>query len=644
MADYAYRRLETSDHIRIIELLPAETDNDQIRCIVHHISLEQRPLAYTAISYVWGEDRDDIKLDIRCNGQQARITPNLYSTLSRVRQYCPGRFLWVDALCIDQSSDAAGLAEKERQVRMMDKIFSRAEMVIVDLGETSAPEVMPFLDQFSSIPDQVWDSAEATEGSDGVAFSHEILAFRDLPNSEHPFWEKFASFMQRKWFRRVWIIQEFALAAQATFFVGTDMRPGSFLSLGIVRAISYLNLLRFQDKGFWQHGRSDPRLAKATADILPVSGAVSLIHGAWKSQPHGLPLIKLLRRSRDFQSQKSRDRLYALLGLVSDQSIRDFIAINYDSDDIHPIAMQVSHYLLHSGQGQRMLFNCVGLAGNLASWEFKLVKADAESEDRFADVWDTVLQNSDYSNRFFNASGSTNFTFTWNGARMVQSDSLNQSSALKIRGIFIDRISSLSSALESEDVVHTWIVDAQDWINSVCDRQTLSLHDFAIEVWISAIVGISFFATPQEQSYVRIESVLEAPLWLEAIITYAKVHLLQRQGSTDDAKALKQDINPLLLLNPRFDEYVYKMSRTLAISIRRRLALTETRRILCNLPKASQQGDSIFVILGCAMPFLLRRVEGQSCYKIVGPCYVHGMMDGEALTLEDAYEEDIELE
>ncbi|KAI8965180.1 hypothetical protein F5Y11DRAFT_314075 [Daldinia sp. FL1419] len=43
-----------------------------------------------------------------------------------------------------------------------------------------------------------------------------------------------------------------------------------------------------------------------------------------------------------------------------------------------------------------------------------------------------------------------------------------------------------------------------------------------------------------------------------------------------------------------------------------------------------QQGDEIFVVLGCNMPMLLRPTASGE-YEVVGDCYVHGIMDGEAL-------------
>jgi len=50
----------------------------------------------------------------------------------------------------------------------------------------------------------------------------------------------------------------------------------------------------------------------------------------------------------------------------------------------------------------------------------------------------------------------------------------------------------------------------------------------------------------------------------------------------------------------------------------------------------TQAADRVAVLYGCKFPFLLRDA-GDGTYKIVGDCYIHGLMDGEAL--RDDFEE-----
>lgn len=47
-------------------------------------------------------------------------------------------------------------------------------------------------------------------------------------------------------------------------------------------------------------------------------------------------------------------------------------------------------------------------------------------------------------------------------------------------------------------------------------------------------------------------------------------------------------------------------------------------------PLAAQAGDKVMILEGGFTPFLLRPVEGDRTFKLVGECYVHGIMNGEA--------------
>jgi hypothetical protein len=47
----------------------------------------------------------------------------------------------------------------------------------------------------------------------------------------------------------------------------------------------------------------------------------------------------------------------------------------------------------------------------------------------------------------------------------------------------------------------------------------------------------------------------------------------------------------------------------------------------------AQPGDHVAVLYGCNYPFLLRE-SSDATYKIIGDCYIHGLMDGEGLEAE----------
>jgi hypothetical protein len=48
-------------------------------------------------------------------------------------------------------------------------------------------------------------------------------------------------------------------------------------------------------------------------------------------------------------------------------------------------------------------------------------------------------------------------------------------------------------------------------------------------------------------------------------------------------------------------------------------------------PRTLVPGDRIAVLLGCTLPLLLRQTERSGHYRLVGECYSHGYMNGEAV-------------
>ena len=73
-----------------------------------------------------------------------------------------------------------------------------------------------------------------------------------------------------------------------------------------------------------------------------------------------------------------------------------------------------------------------------------------------------------------------------------------------------------------------------------------------------------------------------------------------------------------------------------------------TRRFMVTLggmlgfvPHYALQGDSVFILFGCNVPIVLRAVEKQH-YKVVGGCYLHGIMEGEAMERLEAGQRHVE--
>jgi Heterokaryon incompatibility protein (HET) len=96
---YQYEPLSNRSEIRVLVLHPGLADQ-QLQCTLKHVSLDQQPPEYTAISYVWGNPSK--MREIRCGNGLLHITNNLDSVLRHLRDFTEDRVLWVDAICRDQ--------------------------------------------------------------------------------------------------------------------------------------------------------------------------------------------------------------------------------------------------------------------------------------------------------------------------------------------------------------------------------------------------------------------------------------------------------------------------------------------------------------------------------------------------------------
>ncbi|KAJ2991518.1 hypothetical protein NUW58_g2485 [Xylaria curta] len=124
---YQYSALPGPRHTRVIRILPSGDKRAPIVISLEIMCVDQPP-RYEALSYTWGGQALDSA--ITCNGKTLYITENAQSAIRRLRSRFTARYIWIDAICIDQSS----VREKNTQVSMMGDIYGKARRVAVWLG------------------------------------------------------------------------------------------------------------------------------------------------------------------------------------------------------------------------------------------------------------------------------------------------------------------------------------------------------------------------------------------------------------------------------------------------------------------------------------------------------------------------------
>ena len=74
----------------------------------------------------------------------------------------------------------------------------------------------------------------------------------------------------------------------------------------------------------------------------------------------------------------------------------------------------------------------------------------------------------------------------------------------------------------------------------------------------------------------------------------------------------------------------------------RKLCVTENG-LIGWVPIEAREGDAICVFEGAKVPYMLRKTAEDDAYIIIGHCFLHGILFGEAMTSNEIRSEDIIL-
>jgi Heterokaryon incompatibility protein (HET) len=335
---YTYTPLRGANTIRLLLLYPVYDSSASIKCELVHVDSQSLPLGlhYEGLSYAWGTTIEKRPITIQqCRktwkvgdigsiyktltiGKRLDVTENLECALRHIRYIDKMRALWIDAICINQSD----VAERNAQVTKMHIIYSMATRVCVWLG----PEA---------------------DGSDqAMVFVEKVLNVMDLENlvqgpTNLNSWTALLSLITRPWFSRRWVVQELAVAREATVFCGTRCVPWSKLA----NAINFFQ--RHRDERFkYPAPRMEPDTMIFQRANLRAAAAQSLIHvrsNLFTRHAKGtifnyrLSLEELLALLPDFYTSDPRDILYALASVAKDTwySAHDYsgsLPIDYSKD------------------------------------------------------------------------------------------------------------------------------------------------------------------------------------------------------------------------------------------------------------------------------------------------------------------------
>ncbi|KAK7973463.1 hypothetical protein PG988_007597, partial [Apiospora saccharicola] len=285
---------------RFFTLLPGRFD-DPIQCRLLESTIGEMQNRYEALSYTWGDATD--KVPISVNDGPVSVTKNLEVALRHLRRESETRTLWVDALCINQSD----VAEVSAQVQRMWAIYEHAGRALVFLGPRAecSDEAFALLSELSSL-------------EIGTEHHHRIAATLssnsnddDLLPKAGESWQGLLRLMQRPWWRRAWVIQEYAVARRVVFVCG--FRELSNEDFG--KALEVLVDYKFNGCSLRpDHHRLIRRIATASIHHLWFTRQTYQTSGLDQRPDVGA----IIHRFRGHKAFDPRDKIYSLYRLIAE--------------------------------------------------------------------------------------------------------------------------------------------------------------------------------------------------------------------------------------------------------------------------------------------------------------------------------------
>ncbi|KAH7407174.1 heterokaryon incompatibility protein-domain-containing protein [Cadophora sp. MPI-SDFR-AT-0126] len=579
---YMYKALESKLSIRVL-ILEKGSYEDPIRCRLNHVDFAQKP-QYEALSYVWGETSET--KEVFCDEIPMQITRSLHGALRHLRHKSTERVLWADAVCINQRDNV----EKSHQVALMGEIYSNCSQVLVWIGE----DIDGLSGTFRIVQElhEIFLQTEDDYPYEELTFEGALLpgssTFSNLLRTQDLWKETFLRLIRQPWFLRRWVIQEIAKAPAATVICGFEAMPWSVL------ADVYWCIYK---SGVFSYilDPIESRTGFHTGMVI-----MGLIRRDSRKKDHA-PLLESVVSTRYFKCTDSRDVVYSLLGLGGDVD-------QYGDSLIPDYSLSVEEVF------KRFVIGCFVEKGSLYPLSVPYTPPHYGAMDLPSWVPDfTHLEATNPLIRMRMGNGLPFHAGSDLRPRVRVSEGGN---LLFAWGKIVDIVKETAPPLDEVHSVDTERLSAAEigvhrvkkWLDF---RKNLVSYDDIIQdeegrfeaFWRTMIFNLTASADRAPPEYAEyFKAFMDHFFRSETIVPEAQEPLRSQLLQIETA------------VNSRAEGW--------------RMFTTENSRLGQGL-RSVQRGDTICVLDGGELPYVVRRVE-MGHYRFIGSCYLHGLMNGEA--------------
>ncbi|TVY57966.1 Heterokaryon incompatibility protein 6,OR allele [Lachnellula cervina] len=291
---------------RLLEVEPSASKDQVMTCNMSWYDLEAAP-KYTAVSYVWGSSEPNSTMIL--NGKECRTTSSALIALKGLRSRWRKKKFWIDAICIDQSSNA----DKAEQIAIMAGIYRNAKQVTVWLGSDQESTLA------LSLARRLWIRTRLSGVTGSSSYS------LDAPE---PAWQALLRLLQNCWFQRSWVVQE-VMSSNVVVRYGNaeiDWVTLSRFAMAVESEPQSMQKLYSLSKN------KDPNSSGSDALKIKYIRIMEEFRSMHSAEDQHLSLlfylIRMFRSGCRFKATNTQDRIYALLnlsGLAEDTVFNDLL-------------------------------------------------------------------------------------------------------------------------------------------------------------------------------------------------------------------------------------------------------------------------------------------------------------------------------
>ncbi|KAI8677873.1 hypothetical protein NCS55_00505600 [Fusarium keratoplasticum] len=595
-----------------LQLLDNGDEDDKPICgSLEVFDLDDLDEPFWAISYFWGPDPDGpAPSTFTSDRGKMPITESLASCLKCLRRKRVSTLLWADALCINQNNPM----EKALQVRRMGSLYHQAEKVLVWLGTSGhKSESSPAMELMADLHRPFCRAR-------GRCRTRKGLSERNTNATRVPdlSWKEVDGFLGHSWFTRSWIVQEAAVCPKMTMVCGQSEMEWDCFMESLMECSNGLN----------RHGGLDDNGA-----FLANSRPALALHSLRERYQGGakFDFLRLLDMFSYTQASRARDKLFALQNLARDVATEDpLFAPDYDSPEQEVLA-KYAKGLVHRGRGLDLLYRAGGDKGsNICSWIPDLL--NSQRRETTIPTWDAAGREGGF------CAGRPV------PPRIHLQDMGSQNvPILAVRGSVIDEVEdcfelhlsagmrvAFADVLERMRGYTSHLVDYPG-LEQAPEATTRKWTD---KLMIKCLVGDA--RGPQAVS--KQSTTYSTGASRRAPVTTAtwKDSDWERILDLDlgqNAWKYKQETSPE---SQRRLMQFWETAVAFADNIPRAVFATTKKRYAGIIPGAAQPGDKIFIADGGKVPFIISRsARVTTCYRLVGECYIHGIMYSPPSTAPD---------